>query len=79
MSDRRSELSASAFLTGLAGATCVGAYRLGLGDIHTPGPGFMPFATAALLGLMALGQLLQVVIANDSDGGWLFEYDPDAA
>ena len=39
----------------------------------------MPFATAALLGLMALGQLLQVVIANNSDGGWLFEYDPDAA
>jgi hypothetical protein len=68
VSDRRSELSASAFLSALAGAACVGAYRLGLGDVHTPGPGFMPFATAALLGLMALGYLVQVVIANDSDG-----------
>ena len=57
MSGRSGELVASAFLTALAGATVIGAWRLGLGSVHSPGPGFMPFATAALLGLMALGRL----------------------
>ena len=54
---KRPDLYASAFLTALAAAAAVGAYRLGLGDIHTPGSGFLPLATAALLGLMAAVQL----------------------
>ena len=54
---KRPDLCASAFLTALAAAACVIAYRIGPGDIHNPGPGFMPLATAGLLGLMALGQL----------------------
>jgi putative tricarboxylic transport membrane protein len=54
---KRPELYASAFLAALAAAACAMAYRMGLGDIHNPGPGFMPLATAALLGLMALGEL----------------------
>ena len=48
MSDRAGDLVASAFLVALGAATCAGAWRLGLGDVHTPGPGFMPFAAAAL-------------------------------
>jgi len=60
MSGRSGELVASAFLTALAGATVIGAWRLGLGSVHSPGPGFMPFATAALLGLMALGRLARL-------------------
>jgi hypothetical protein len=34
------------------------AYRLGLGNISTPGPGFIPFGTATLLGLMSMGMVL---------------------
>ncbi|MGH7388753.1 MAG: tripartite tricarboxylate transporter TctB family protein [Candidatus Rokuibacteriota bacterium] len=57
------ELYASAFLFALTAAVVVGAYRLGLGSVHDPGPGFMPFATATLLALMALGQLVRVAMA----------------
>jgi hypothetical protein len=61
---KQAELFASAFLVALAAAASVGAYRVGLGDLHTPGPGFMPLATAFVLGLMALGQLLGVALAT---------------
>ncbi len=61
------DIFASAFLTALAAAASVGAYRLGLGDVHNPGSGFMPFATAALLALMALGQLVRVAIARGGE------------
>ena len=46
-----------------------GGYRIGPGDIHNPGPGFMPLATAGLLGLMALGQLgwELVVVRRDAE------------
>ena len=54
---KRRDLYASAFLAALAAVACLIAYRIGPGDIHNPGPGFMPLATAGLLGLMALGQL----------------------
>ena len=30
---------------------CIGSVRLKLGDFHTPGPGFMPFLSGALLGI----------------------------
>ena len=59
---------ASAFLTALAGAACVGAWRLGPGTVHNPGPGFMPFAVAALLGLMALGRFVRLA-AKRGDAG----------
>jgi len=62
------DLVASAFLTALAAAVCAEAYRLGPGDIGNPGPGFMPLATAGLLGLMALGELARgLVSAAGSD------------
>ena len=61
MSDRLGDVAASALLVALAGATCAGAWRLGLGDVHNPGPGFMPLAAAALLGLMALAQLARLL------------------
>ena len=60
---------ASAFLCAFAAAASVGAYRLGLGSVHNPGPGFMPFATATLLALMALGQLVRVAMAPDEGSG----------
>lgn len=55
------EVAASALLMALAGAACLGSWRLGLGDVHNPGPGFMPLAAAVLLGLMAVGQLVRLV------------------
>lgn len=64
MSDRAGDLAASALLVALAAGTCAGAWRLGLGDVHTPGPGFMPFAAAALLGAMALIQLVRLAVAS---------------
>ena len=63
------DLYASAFLTALTATACALAYRLGPGDIGNPGPGFMPLATAALLGLMALGQLARQVIAGPGATG----------
>lgn len=33
---------------------CIGSVRLKLGDFHTPGPGFMPFLSGALLGIFGM-------------------------
>lgn len=68
MSARLGDVAASVFLVVLAGTACAGAWRLGLGDVHNPGAGFMPFATAALLGSMALGQLVRLIVTADGHG-----------
>ena len=68
MSERLGDVAASVFLVVLAGTACLVAWRLGLGDVHNPGAGFMPFATAALLGAMALGQLVRQVIGAGGRG-----------
>ena len=60
---KRAEVVASVFLAALATAVGLGAYRLGLGGVHAPGPGFMPLATAAILGLMAIGQVVRLALA----------------
>ena len=39
--------------------TCFFSYRLGLGTIHNPGPGLIPFGVAVLLGMMSIGLLLR--------------------
>jgi len=73
-SGRLSEAVASAFLMVLAAGTCIGAWRLGPGTVHNPGPGFMPLAVAALLALMALGRLLRVLAeSNDASNPRPFE------
>jgi len=43
---------------------CIMAYGLGLGEVHDPGPGFLPFGISALLGLMALGLSLKSLIKD---------------
>jgi len=35
------------------------AYRLGVGNVREPGPGLIPFGTAALLGLMSIGLVIR--------------------
>ena len=60
------DVYASAFLAALAAAACVGAYRLGPGDVNNPGAGFVPMAAAGLLGLMAAGQLVRQLVAGSA-------------
>lgn len=43
----------------LSVGTCFIAYRLGLGHIHNPGPGLIPFGVAAILFLMSVGLVLR--------------------
>lgn len=47
------------FFAAVGGGACALAYRLGLGSIGQPGPGFFPLVIAALLGLMSLGLLVK--------------------
>jgi putative tricarboxylic transport membrane protein len=41
--------------------TCVEAYRLKLGTVHEPGPGFFPFGAGLIMLILALAALLQSV------------------
>ncbi|HME44865.1 MAG TPA: tripartite tricarboxylate transporter TctB family protein [Syntrophorhabdales bacterium] len=59
---RNYNLFSGIFLLALSLGACVKAYRLGLGSGGSPGPGFIPFAIAALLGLMSLYLCLRGVI-----------------
>ena len=52
------------FLTALSAATCLLARRLGLGSIHNPGAGLIPFGVAALLGFMSIGLLLRGLLRS---------------
>jgi putative tricarboxylic transport membrane protein len=40
---------------------CVGAAKMRMGNLHKPGPGFMPFLAGALLGLFGLILLLSTI------------------
>ncbi len=35
-------------------AICVGSLRLGMGTLHSPGPGFLPFFAGLILGILGL-------------------------
>ncbi|HUJ89037.1 MAG TPA: tripartite tricarboxylate transporter TctB family protein [Syntrophorhabdales bacterium] len=59
---RNYNLFSGMFLLALSIGVCVKAYRLGLGSGSSPGPGFIPFAIAALLGLMSIYLCLRGVI-----------------
>lgn len=45
------------------------SYRLGLGTLHSPGPGFVYFWTATLLGAMALRRLIVTARADAPPAG----------
>jgi len=51
---RNYNLLSGAFLVIVSVVVCTKAFRLGLGNSASPGPGFIPFAIAALLGGMSL-------------------------
>ena len=56
---RRYDFLSGLFLLLLSAGTCMMAYRLGLGDVHNPGPGLIPIGVAALLFLMSVGLVLR--------------------
>jgi hypothetical protein len=56
---RRYDFLSGLFLLVLSAVTCMMAYRLGLGDVHNPGPGLIPIGVAALLFLMSVGLVLR--------------------
>lgn len=68
MSGRLADVAANALLLAVAAGACVGSWRLEVGDVHNPGPGFMPLAAAALLGLMALVQLVRLAARSPRGG-----------
>jgi putative tricarboxylic transport membrane protein len=39
--------------------TCIEAYRLNLGTVHEPGPGFFPFGAGFIMLILSLAALLQ--------------------
>lgn len=50
---RREEGSSLVWLV-LAFIICIGSLRLSLGSFRNPGPGFMPFITGSILGILAV-------------------------
>lgn len=50
------------FLALLSAGTCIKAYQLGMGSASSPGPGFIPFGIAALLGLMSIYLCLHGIV-----------------
>ena len=56
---RRYDFLSGLFLLVLSAVTCMMAYRLGLSDVHNPGPGLIPISVAALLFLMSVGLVLR--------------------
>jgi hypothetical protein len=56
---KKGDFGAALFLLVLSVGAGIMAFRLGLGGIHNPGPGLIPFGTAGLLGIMSIGLLLK--------------------
>jgi putative tricarboxylic transport membrane protein len=54
ISKKDGNLWVSLFLFIFSVGVAIGAYRLGLGDLQSPGPGFMFFGASNLLGLLSL-------------------------
>jgi putative tricarboxylic transport membrane protein len=58
---KRTYVVVNIFWLVLSTAVCVESWSLKVGGLHNPGPGFLPFYTAILLGLLALISLLQTL------------------
>ncbi len=59
---RRTEQILSLFWIAFALWVCTGSSSLELGDFSNPGPGFLPFGTGALLGVIAIVHLAVVSV-----------------
>lgn len=63
---RDNNLWVSIFLFIFSVAVAREAHRLGLGNLHSPGPGFMMFGASSLLGLLSFHLLLKFFMARES-------------
>jgi putative tricarboxylic transport membrane protein len=63
---KRTYVVVNIFWLVLSTAVCVESWSLKVGGLHNPGPGFLPFYTAILLGVLALISLLQTL--KESEG-----------
>jgi putative tricarboxylic transport membrane protein len=52
----------------LSAYVCVESLRLGLGDMHSPGPGFISFWSGLILGFMATGMVIGSFLKRGSYG-----------
>jgi len=43
----------------LSAAICIESYRMGLGSLHQPGPGFLFFWTAAAMGILSVAVIVR--------------------
>lgn len=53
----------------LSAYVCGESLRLGLGDMHSPGPGFISFWSGLVLGLMALGLVIGSFLKKEGRAG----------
>ncbi len=58
---KKTYIIANVFWLVLSIAVCLESWRLDVGGLHTPGPGFLPFYAAILLGVLALISLIQTL------------------
>jgi putative tricarboxylic transport membrane protein len=58
---KKTYIVANIFWLVLSVAVCLEAWSLNVGGLHTPGPGFLPFYTAIILGVLALISLVQTL------------------
>jgi putative tricarboxylic transport membrane protein len=58
---KRTYIIVNIFWLVLSIAVCLESRRLNVGRVHAPGPGFLPFYTAILLGILALTSLVQTL------------------
>ena len=63
---KRTYVVVNIFWLVLSTAVCVESWSLKVGGLHNPGPGFLPFYTAILLGFLALISLMQTL--KESEG-----------
>ena len=58
---KRTYVIANIFWLVLSTAVCLESRSLKVGGLHSPGPGFLPFYTSILLGILALISLMQTL------------------
>ena len=68
MTKRVSSFYSGLFWLGFSLLTCFEAYRLKLGGIHQPGPGFFPFWTGLFMGIFSLLVIYQAIRGRKERG-----------
>ena len=56
---KKNELIGSGFLLIIGFLICEESWRINLGELHNPGPGFLPFGTGLILGGLAFAVLVR--------------------